>query len=346
MAPMTDVPSGLAPAGREFLDLTTAKPTRTRISPVDRPAIATANPRNPMAMSAAQAQVAAYEAGHPVPPAALGSNGAPAAPPMDMPADIAAALAGPPSASPLGAPPNPSTTTPPLLATTMAPPPDPYTAVSHRLEALYGSGGAPSREDQILGLLQRLDQRLQAPQPSPAPYSNQYGQFPNPNQNPFGSGGEPAQPQAAQAVTRGELMDLFSQHSRASAHASALGQSHIISRLETEREFAQEFSDPNFRRAYDTVWGKDAALQADPNGPFKAAMFVQGLMSRIPGSANGLAPAQVRREQIAAGGVSVPEGSAPASDAKSRYEAAMRWAAYTQRDEDFVRARLIQSGLL
>lgn len=334
----SDVPNSLTPAGREFLDLSTAQLTRRRISPVDRPSIASADPRNALAVSAAQAQIAAYQAGAAPPPdGALGTPGAPAAIPSEMPASVAAAIGLPPPAAP--------PITPPLLATQTLAPPDPYAALSHRLDALYGSGAAPSREDQIIGLLQRLDQRLQSPAPAPQPYSNQYGQFPN--QSPFGSGGEPAQPPATgQPVTRGELMDLFSQQSRASAHASALGQSHIISRLETEREFAQEFSDPNFRQAYDRVMGKDAALQADPNGPYKAALFVQGMMSRIPGSGNGLAPAHVRREQIAAGGVSVPEGSAQAPDAKSRYEAAMRWATYTQRDEDFVRARLIQSGLL
>ena len=203
-------------------------------------------------------------------------------------------------------------------------------------------------ERRLSELETRFTQAQQAPPahlapPQAGPY-DPYAQTTTQNSN-FGPG-QPGDPHAGY-VSRAEINTLLARQQQEMAAHSALQQAHIVARLEAERDFPNVFNDPELRSAANEIWERDPYLRNDPRGPVKAAALAQALSVGASPSAQNPAAVLQRKAALSGVGPSIPSGSEASqqNDAAARYNQAMQRARYTQRIEDFSRARRIQLGL-
>lgn len=329
--------AGLAPADREFLDLSRVQKMK--------------EPRNPSAqlMTKEQAGAAAL---------ALAAATSPLSPtptsvynPAAAPAPQSSGLANP-GAAPAEPAVIPFPVSPPAQA---APPilPGDTPRVQDRINKLFGRARtaeerAADAEARYADLLARVEARLGGPS-GPPPAAPGYGppQF-SPSLDSFGSPQPPAaaEPPGAGPITRAELAQILAAQTRFLVAQNALAQAHSVSLAEAQRDFPDVFMDPELKAAADQLWRSDPRYQNDPNGPYTAAALVRGLarprgVPQVPGGQ----PATVRKEALSAVGISVPEGPPQPDDRQARYDAAKARAQATGREEDAALARMIALGL-
>ena len=211
--------------------------------------------------------------------------------------------------------------------------------VSERIARLFGEKQAANdRADQLAAQLAETNRKLDA-------FMLNQGRASTPNQNNiYEVGSQAGTSRPADNISRAELQTILEEHTNKLAQSFRTVQEQQASNLAAERDFPEVYQDPNLRAVADKVWRLMPALQADPNGPYFAAVMARGLVSD-PNSATAAAVSAARKSNLSGVGVSVADGNGPANDRAQKYEAAMARARSSQRTEDFVLADLIRQGL-
>lgn len=219
--------------------------------------------------------------------------------------------------------------------------------VRERIQALWGRARDAETQNQALqNQLNEMQNQLRGIAQARAP------QQPEPNYG-YQTPGY-AQVQPPDSISRAELQAILEHERRQIGAQTALQNSHVLSRLEAERDFPDVFSDPDLQAAATELWNSDPFLQSDPRGPWKSALLVRGLRSDGRSYANPAVGVPVAgmseeaRKQVMSGiGPSVPQGTTtpPPSDLQQKYDEAMARYRQFNRPEDAARAFGLKLGL-
>lgn len=210
--------------------------------------------------------------------------------------------------------------------------------VQSRINRLYGQMKTAQEQSDLLveqnrQLRDELLRLRNAPQPGPTAQQPTYT---------FENFGAPQQPPAPDAgyLSRAEAQRLVAETMQAFQQQLNFNNAQIASRAEAEREFATDFQRPGFREAYDTVLARDAALQRDPNGAFKAALLARGMLADTISSGAAPPAADVRKQALSGVGPSIPEGNSQPNSAYAEYRRLFDRARQTGSQTDYAAALL------
>lgn len=303
MKPADVAASGLTPPTREFLDFRDVKFTKEPKKLVDK---------DYLTPEAAKLQgVVAKDENPTVPMPAV-----PGEPVLPLPSVSQAAPQAP------GLPSLPAANAPAL--------PGGQDLIQARLSKVYGATSGSDRfselEARFENALQRLEGRITGQAQAAAYQPSAFN----------------AQEPSGEFVSKAELQRILDAQARQLGDAVGLQQSHILSRMEAERDFPDVFQSPAAKEAVDRIWAADRNLRQDANGPYKAAMMARGLaIHGNPLPAGGGASATEVKAMLSGLGSTVAQGNAPAEDRAARYQKALERYRETGKSEDFVRARRI-----
>lgn len=328
MDPQTAQAAGLKPADRQFLDISQAprfkEPRRISDKLLTKEQTAVMTPQ-------VAAQFAGQDNGGTVLPFPQGM-------PQPQPASQAPQMAPQQAILMPGAQAPP---TPPVL-------PNDSPRVQDRISKLYGAWKSAEEralesDQRLAAVLARIEGRL-----SPGPSGDSFFQATPPPAPPQISSPypEPVGPGTEKPLTRSELFSVLQQHTQELQKVSLLASSQAASRVEAERDFPDVFADPQLRQHAEYIRQRD--YPHDPSGPYKAAALARGLALPVGGAplGNGASSAILRKQELMGIGPSVPEGTGTSNDPFARYNEALQIARASGREEDLVRLRLIQQGLL